>query len=74
MFRIGTRKIQKIKTSHFINLPKVWMENNASKGDEVEIGIESDGSLNIKIVSARDTLQDIRRADAHNPVRGIANV
>jgi len=67
VFKIGNRKIQKIRTSHFVNLPKVWMKNNAQTGDEVEIGIESDGSLNIRIATARDTLQDVARADAHNP-------
>ena len=70
MFKIGTRKIQKVRTSHFVNLPNVWMKNNAQKGDEVEIGIESDGSLNIRIASTRDTCQDIERADAHNRPHG----
>ena len=50
MFKIGTRQIQKVRTSHFVNIPSVWMKNNAKKGDEVEIGIESDGSLNIRII------------------------
>ena len=55
MLKIGTRKIQKIRGSHYLNLPKIWTENNhTKKGDPVDIELQDDGSLNIKVAPLPD--------------------
>ncbi len=55
---LGKRRIQKIRHSQFINLPKVWTENNQTKqGDVVEITLEKDGSLKLKFVPVVEASQ-----------------
>lgn len=55
MLKIGTRKIQKIRGSCYLNLPKIWVSNNQTKkGDPVEIKLMTDGSLNLRVASPPD--------------------
>lgn len=55
MLRLGQRNIQKLGRAQYINLPKVWTENNQTKkGDLVDIELQDDGSLNIKVASPSD--------------------
>lgn len=52
--QIGHRKIQKISKAHYVNLPKLWIINNKAKnGDCVDVRLEPDGSLNIRLASCQ---------------------
>lgn len=45
---LGSRKIQLIHGSAFVNLPKAWIRtNNLWKGDKLCIGLRRDGTLEI---------------------------
>jgi antitoxin component of MazEF toxin-antitoxin module len=47
---LGSRSVQNIGRTLYVNLPKTWAENfNIRKGDEVLISLQEDGSLNISI-------------------------
>jgi len=66
---IGRRKIQKISKAHYINLPKVWMNNNLAKqGDSVQVRLEIDGSLNISVAPATPC-QEKAEAASHKPLK-----
>jgi antitoxin component of MazEF toxin-antitoxin module len=44
----GSRKIQIIHGSAFINLPRAWIKtNHLQKGDSVNIALEENGTLTI---------------------------
>lgn len=46
--QIGTRRVQKLGDSSFINLPAIWTKQNGiRKGDKVGIEMQEDGSLKI---------------------------
>jgi hypothetical protein len=63
--QIGHRKIQRIQKAHYVNLPKIWMDNShAKKGDYVQVRLELDGSLNISVAPATACKHE---ADAASP-------
>lgn len=55
MLQLGKRNIQVLGRAQYINLPKIWTENNhTSKGDPIEIELQDDGSLNIRVAPPSD--------------------
>ena len=55
MLQLGKRNIQKLGRAQYINLPKIWTENNhTEKGDLVNIELQDDGSLNISVAPPLD--------------------
>jgi len=58
VLKIGKRKIQQIRTAQYINLPKVWTENNhTEKGDVVDIELTENGSLTLRLAPAEAAKQ-----------------
>lgn len=46
--RLGSRKIQEIRGSAYLNLPRIWIRNcHLQKGDAVCIVLLDDGTLKI---------------------------
>lgn len=53
---LGTRVIQKMKSSKFVSLPKEWLDfNSIEAGDEVEFILRSDESLTVRKVNSAST-------------------
>lgn len=45
---LGVRKIQVIRGTSFVSLPRTWIKNlRLKKGDRVNIGLRDDGILEI---------------------------
>ena|GEM_PF-1883664 len=58
MIKLGKRNIQKLGRGQYVNLPKVWTENNHTKKDDVvDIELLKDGSLNIRVAPTDATKQ-----------------
>jgi antitoxin component of MazEF toxin-antitoxin module len=52
---LGLRKIQLIRGSAFINLPRAWIRtNHLCKGDKLKIALRNDGTLEMSCFVASE--------------------
>jgi len=48
-FKLGKRKIQRLKYSFFVSIPKIWLENRGlQKGSTVELEVDDRGDLVVR--------------------------
>ena len=60
---LGSRKVQLIRGTFFISLPRIWARNfNIQRGSEVRISLHDDVSLEL---SHQDGIQE---SDANGPL------
>jgi phosphate uptake regulator len=52
---LGSRKVQLIKGTFFVSLPKTWIKNiGLEKGDRVSVDLRDDGVLEISDLITRN--------------------
>lgn len=58
--KLGSRKVQLVRGTFFVSLPRTWAKNfNIKKGTEVDFFLQDNGSLELSIIKGAKESDEI---------------